>query len=1515
MSLSGCFAPYSVAACGRRALVVLALITMMLAAAVASAQEGFAQDNVNTAGPTPAGWLDAGNPLKQMNEPDCAVAPGKPNIVVCGMNDYSGVDPGSLDTPGNTPALRSVGDSWLGIAMSRDFGRRWIRGIHPCHPEDLTCWNGQFYMADPNLSTAPGVLFVSGISGDRNGSQPGGLYMSTWLESNSVTGPAYDFVNIVQLKRGTDGPGGGGAFLDKPGQDESLAPPGTPPVTFTIPDPNNPGSTKDVSIPAGSIHFVYSKFLGNDNNLGTQIIYDRYDNYDFENAALTTKLSEGAEINQGGFVSSRDYGRDNLIVWRRFEDNNEKASIMFVTCGLNKCTKPKVLADFCPHDQSTGRARPRILSLPVATHTGPNGNWYVFYSDRGDGDTTCLDDNGNPNMNASGVEARLDYSRIMMATWDGKGNATWALQPLDPQLQDPADPVSLKRKGHQVFPAVNALNGTVQVVWDDTRDSRLYPLVESFAPLAGYFDNPATFGIDRYIEDYVLSSSAGLLPARLYETESPPPSGTPWRHSMDAWGIQIEGGVVGEAFKVSRYPLGISPFTGQVEQLMHSFPGARLFRQGTRSFHGDYKAVGAVPFRLVENPIESGTSTDVWEEAEGPPGAGTIVGPTVFYAGFTDNRLVRGDVYYDGCDEFTENCSNTYEIPNQNMPPEALAPLQGEEDPSVTPAACTPGNPKALSRNQKVFVAPIRPGLALTIVSANKPENPAQPRTFVVYLQNSSNDAKNVTLSVPDGAPARWNRDPDDPTTKSIDVYIPQKAGAARTLFVEGDPDGIIVTATDIFSDETLQAVVNGNVLFPLKDFEGVVSQETYTLNFLGERVVSTNLQDLENQDLENTVFLQDLENEALLQDLENASILQDLENQDLENLLYEAQDLENSGFAQQDLENRSLLFQDLENQDLENQDLENDGFDAQDLENQAILFQDLENQDLENQDLENQPYVEVSWPIDTESNTTVGVNAKVLAVPGSTDGLQTQVFVTQTYLTHTVSQATTAQAGQFCTPQVVADNQVVYNELNPPLDNIVEDPGLAADVITFFSEPGVPTTITVRVYGDPDFNPNLLGVVAYSQAGDAPTCSPELEPGSAEIPDCEIDFAPDTTAPDITGLPSDPPPNSPFELVQVTDTTFRFDWGGVNANDDVDGLVDVSCSFVDTDGSTVNIPQLDLDVYPDPGGMLSPIAFGYDFPIGDTFVTCSAEDVSGNIASGSFTVSVEDNLAPDLTPPDDLLTVSATGAFTPVDIGTATAEDAFLDEVTFDAPGTQVDPNNGALLFPIGTTIVTWTATDTNGNVATATQTVTVIDDPPEFSVDEACSIVTTDLGGITIAAGEWNTECPDSFTASDLVDGDNVLISCTPAMLNFGSNDVQCIATDQAGNSTDPSLLMHVTVSWAYIVEFDRFKRNIEPGSVVPIDFRYLDAENQVVDSSGFNPYIYWEGPFTGDVPGEGPCGGTNLGDGNGLDAGNSSYRYTGDTWQFSWQTPPYPGGYRVAANPPGNGEPFECVPLKGK
>jgi hypothetical protein len=109
-------------------------------------------------------------------------------------------------------------------------------------------------------------------------------------------------------------------------------------------------------------------------------------------------------------------------------------------------------------------------------------------------------------------------------------------------------------------------------------------------------------------------------------------------------------------------------------------------------------------------------------------------------------------------------------------------------------------------------------------------------------------------------------------------------------------------------------------------------------------------------------------------------------------------------------------------------------------------------------------------------------------------------------------------------------------------------------------------------------------------------------------------------------------------------------------------------------------------------------------FPLGTTEVTITAVDDSGNIAETTVGVEVEDTTPPSITAPADLTiqTVDPDGvALTDADLGLPDVSDICdaAPQVTHDGPG----------IFPIGTTVVTWTATDASGNVSTDQQTVTV--------------------------------------------------------------------------------------------------------------------------------------------------------------------------------------------------------------
>jgi predicted extracellular nuclease len=123
-----------------------------------------------------------------------------------------------------------------------------------------------------------------------------------------------------------------------------------------------------------------------------------------------------------------------------------------------------------------------------------------------------------------------------------------------------------------------------------------------------------------------------------------------------------------------------------------------------------------------------------------------------------------------------------------------------------------------------------------------------------------------------------------------------------------------------------------------------------------------------------------------------------------------------------------------------------------------------------------------------------------------------------------------------------------------------------------------------------------------------------------------------------------------------------------------------------------------------------SPVS-GSLFPLGNTGVTCSAQDAAGNPAEASFTVSVVDTTAPVLTVPGDI-TGEATSADGRVVSFTATATDAVTT-----SPAVDCTPASGST-FAVGDTVVTCAAADAAGNVATGTFTVTVTSTsaPPVF-------------------------------------------------------------------------------------------------------------------------------------------------------------------------------------------------------
>jgi hypothetical protein len=189
----------------------------------------------------------------------------------------------------------------------------------------------------------------------------------------------------------------------------------------------------------------------------------------------------------------------------------------------------------------------------------------------------------------------------------------------------------------------------------------------------------------------------------------------------------------------------------------------------------------------------------------------------------------------------------------------------------------------------------------------------------------------------------------------------------------------------------------------------------------------------------------------------------------------------------------------------------------------------------------------------------------------------------------------------------------------------------------------------------------------------------------------------------------------------------------------------------------------------------------GSTFPVGTTPVICTATDASGNTASCSFNVTVNDTEKPVISCPADIVTSNDPGQCSAVVNYTVTAKD--------NCPGVTVvsNPPSGST-FPKGTTTVTSTATDASGNTASCTFTVTVNDTENPVISCPADIVVSNDPGQCSAVVNY-------SVTAKDNCPGVTVA-SSPPSGSAFpkGTTTVTSTATDASGNTSSCSFTVTV-------------------------------------------------------------------------------------------------------------------------
>ncbi len=188
-------------------------------------------------------------------------------------------------------------------------------------------------------------------------------------------------------------------------------------------------------------------------------------------------------------------------------------------------------------------------------------------------------------------------------------------------------------------------------------------------------------------------------------------------------------------------------------------------------------------------------------------------------------------------------------------------------------------------------------------------------------------------------------------------------------------------------------------------------------------------------------------------------------------------------------------------------------------------------------------------------------------------------------------------------------------------------------------------------------------------------------------------------------------------------------------------------------------------------------------FPVGNTVVTWRATDTAG-VTLCPQTVTVIESVLPTITCPSNITVNANPGQCfaSPVNLGLPqTADNCSVAGVA----------NNAPAQFPVGDTLVTWTAKDAAGNSNACSQIVTVVDDQPPSIICPGDATLPADTGQCFASASNLTAAATtDNCAVSSLTNN-------APPQLPLGLTPVTWTATDAAGNRNSCTQLVTVVAS----------------------------------------------------------------------------------------------------------------------
>ncbi len=385
------------------------------------------------------------------------------------------------------------------------------------------------------------------------------------------------------------------------------------------------------------------------------------------------------------------------------------------------------------------------------------------------------------------------------------------------------------------------------------------------------------------------------------------------------------------------------------------------------------------------------------------------------------------------------------------------------------------------------------------------------------------------------------------------------------------------------------------------------------------------------------------------------------------------------------------------------------------------------------------------------------------------------------------------------CTALVTVEDNLFPEWVNPPADLTVECDG--AGNVTDFND-WLNNTFTGT-----DNCPNW--VITNDSSGLSDDCG---ETGTETVTFTLTDASGNAITMDATFTIEDTV--DPFWDVAPADLTVECDGAGNVA--DFDAWLNSTFSGSDTCSGSAVVTHNSTGLSDDCG------------ETGAETVTFTLTEDCGNAITMDATFTIEDTTPAVIGCPGDVTAFTEDG-----DCGAIVLfQNAVAIEECGDVIVYQTEGLGSGSVFPIGDTLIEFTAQDSCGNLSTCTFTVTVVDDDAPTAVCQNITVQLDEFGNASITANEVNFGSFDNCGVGTLeIDIDT--FDCS----NVGDNDVTLTVTDVNGNSSTCVAVVTVEDVTAPVVACQDIVVELGADGTVTID--PMDVDGGSSDACGIATY----------------------------------------------------------------------------